>query len=203
MGLDVLLDAWSELEGVLPEGSTLLLVGDGPLREQLSERAARSPLAGRVRVLGRVSDAELIDAYRAADVAVVPTIALEGYGLVVLEAAACGTPSVVSDVGGLAEAALELDRSLLVAPGDAGRWRARLQQAAGGQLPAASVAALRRGPLLDGGGRPPPRPVPLAAQPPARPAPAGGVPRPRRPAVRRGDPAQPPVAPPAAASTPT
>ncbi len=135
MGLDVLLDAWGELEGVLPEGSALLLIGDGPLREQLSERAERAPLAGRVRVLGRVSDAELIDAYRAADVSVVPTIALEGYGLVVLEAAACGTPSVVSDVGGLAEAALELDRSLLVAPGDAGALAGRLRQAAAGDLP--------------------------------------------------------------------
>ncbi len=135
MGLDVLLDAWGELEGVLPEGSTLLLVGDGPLREQLGERAGRAPLAGRVRVLGRVSDAELIDAYRGADVAVVPTVALEGYGLVVLEAAACGTPSIVSDVGGLAEAALELDRSLLVAPGDAGALAGRLRQAAAGHLP--------------------------------------------------------------------
>ena len=135
MGLDVLLDAWEQLEGALPEGSTLLLIGDGPLREQLSERAGRPPLAGRVRVLGRVGDAELVDAYRAADVAVVPTIALEGYGLVVLEAAACGTPSVVSDVGGLAEAALELDRSLLVAPGDAGALARRLHEAAEGRLP--------------------------------------------------------------------
>ncbi len=135
MGLDVLLDAWAELEGSLPEGSTLLLVGDGPLREQLSERAGHPPLAGRVRVLGRVSDAELVDTYRAADVAVVPTLALEGYGLVVLEAAACGTPSVVSDVGGLAEAALELDRSLVVAPGDAAALARRLQEAAGGRLP--------------------------------------------------------------------
>jgi glycosyltransferase involved in cell wall biosynthesis len=135
MGLDVLLDAWGELEGSLPHGSQLLLVGDGPLREQLSARAARPPLAGRVRVLGRVGDAELIDAYRAADVAVVPTVALEGYGLVVLEAAACGTPSVVSDVGGLAEAALELDRSLVVEAGDAGALSERLRQAAGGRLP--------------------------------------------------------------------
>ena len=45
MGLDVLLDAWGELEGSLPQGSTLLLIGDGPLREQLSERAGRPPLA--------------------------------------------------------------------------------------------------------------------------------------------------------------
>ncbi len=136
MGLDVLLDAWGELEGVAAGGLDAAADRRRPAAraaERARRRARRWP--GRVRVLGRVSDAELIDAYRAADVAVVPTVALEGYGLVVLEAAACGTPSVVSDVGGLAEAALELDRSLVVAPGDAGALAARLQQAAGGQLP--------------------------------------------------------------------
>ena len=96
MGIDVLLDAWGEIAAELPAGSTLLIAGDGPLAGALAERAARPPLAGRVRMLGRISDAELIDVYRAADVAVVPTLAVEGFGLVVLEAAACGTPSVVS-----------------------------------------------------------------------------------------------------------
>jgi glycosyltransferase involved in cell wall biosynthesis len=136
MGLEVLLDAWGELCERLPSGSVLLLVGDGPLRGRLEQRAAAAPLAGRVRVLGRISDGELIDAYRAADVAVVPTVALEGYGLVVLEAAACGTPSIVSDVGGLAEAALGLDPSLVVPGGDAGALAARLEAAAAGGLPA-------------------------------------------------------------------
>jgi len=136
MGLDVLLDAWSELAGELPPGSVLLVIGDGPLREPLGERASQPPLAGRVRMLGRVSDEELIDAYRAADVAVVPTVALEGFGLVVLEAAACGTPSVVSDIGGLAEAAMPLDPSLVVTPGDAPALAGRLRAAASGALPA-------------------------------------------------------------------
>ncbi len=143
MGIDGLLDAWGRLEdGLLPDGSILLLAGDGPLREELSERAARPPLAGRVRVLGRLSDPELIDVYRSADVAVVPTVAFEGFGLVVLEAAACGTPSIVSDVGGLPEAAVSLDPSLVVAPADTEALSARLRAAAQGALP--SRAATRR-----------------------------------------------------------
>ncbi len=142
MGIDVLLDAWAQLAEQLPPGSTLLLVGDGPLRESLQARVARGPLEGRVRVLGRISDAELVEAYRAADVAVVPTVGVEGFGLVVLEAAACGTPSVVTDVGGLAEAAGPLDRSLVVAPNDAGALGARLEAAARGELP--TRAATRR-----------------------------------------------------------
>jgi glycosyltransferase involved in cell wall biosynthesis len=141
MGIDVLLDAWGGLADSLPEGSTLLLVGDGPLREELTERAAHAPLAGRVRMLGRLSDVELIDAYRAADVAVVPTIAFEGFGLVVLEAAACGTASIVTDVDALPEAAAALDPSLVVSAGDAGALGSRLEQAARGALP--SRAATR------------------------------------------------------------
>src|SRR5207247_8872781 len=52
--------------------------------------------------------------YGAADCVVVPSLALEGFGLVVLESLACGTPVVASDVGGLPEALTSLDRSLLV-----------------------------------------------------------------------------------------
>ncbi len=136
MGVDTLLDAWGRLAEHVAPGSTLLLIGDGPLRESLVERCARPPLAGRVRVEGRVADSTLIDAYRCADVAVVPTLAVEGYGLVVLEAAACGTPSVVSDVGGLPEAAAGLDPSLVVTAGDTQALSERLRAAARGALPA-------------------------------------------------------------------
>jgi glycosyltransferase involved in cell wall biosynthesis len=135
MGIDVLLDSWEQIESELPNGSTLLLVGDGPLAGELAERTARGSPAGRVRMLGRVSDENLIDVYRAADVAVVPTLAVEGFGLVVLEAAACGTPSIVSDVGGLREATAPLDRSLVVEPANAPLLGARLVEGARGALP--------------------------------------------------------------------
>lgn len=135
MGIDVLFDAWGQFADDLPAGSQLLLVGEGPLHEELAGRAAGAPLAGRVRVLGRLSDADLVDAYRAADVASVPTIAVEGFGLVVLEAAACGTPSIVSDVGGLPEVTRPLDGSLIVAPADSQALGARLVSAAQGVVP--------------------------------------------------------------------
>ncbi len=141
MGVEVLLDAWGLALEELPEGSLLLLVGDGPLRGEVSARAGRAPLSSHVRVMGRVSEQELVDAYRAADVAVVPSVALEGFGLVVAEAAACGTPSIVSDVGGLPEVAIQLDRSLVVAPADAPALAERISAAASGALP--SRAATR------------------------------------------------------------
>jgi glycosyltransferase involved in cell wall biosynthesis len=135
MGLDVLLDAWERIHTALPTGSVLLLVGDGPLREALAERTAHPPSSEDVRLLGRLREADLVDAYRAADVAVVPSVSLEGFGLVVPEAAACGTPSIVSDVGGLPEVTLPLDRSLVVAPGDAAALAGRIEAAARGELP--------------------------------------------------------------------
>jgi glycosyltransferase involved in cell wall biosynthesis len=139
MGIDNLLDAWGSIEAGLPTGSTLLLVGEGTLANELAERTGRAPLAGRVRMLGRVPDAHLIDVYRAADVAIVPTIAFEGFGLVVLEAAACGTPSIVSSVGGLPEVAAPLDPSLVVAPADTAALSARLRAASQGALPSRSA----------------------------------------------------------------
>ncbi len=140
MGLEVLLDAWEQIQEALPDGSALLLVGDGPLRDALAQRAARAPLSGGVRLLGRVSDEELVEVYRAADVAVVPSVSLEGFGLVVPEAAACGTPSIVSDVGGLPEVTLALDRSLVVPAGDVPALAQRIQAAARGELPTRAAA---------------------------------------------------------------
>ena len=135
MGIAGLLDAWRLMQERLPTESVLLLAGDGPLREQILERANEPALAGRVRVLGRLEDSALIEAYQASDVAVVPTLAVEGFGLVVLEAAACGTPSIVTDVGGLPEVVAPLDASLVLATGDTDALADRLEAAAKGSLP--------------------------------------------------------------------
>lgn len=129
MGLEVLLDAWAVAVDELPEHSRLLIAGDGPLGYRLQAAITERGLGASVRMLGRISDAELVELYRAADVAVVPSLGHEGFGLVVIEAAACGTPSIVSSVGGLPEAVGTLDPSLIVAPGDAGALGERLLRA--------------------------------------------------------------------------
>jgi glycosyltransferase involved in cell wall biosynthesis len=140
MGLEVLIQAWSEAVDQLPAGSTLLIAGDGQLRDKLSSAVARSGLGDSVRILGRVSDETLVDLYRGADVAVVPTLEHEGFGLVIIEAAGCGTPSIVTAAGGLPEAVGGLDPSLIVAAGDADALRDRLVRA---QLDRPSRAATR------------------------------------------------------------
>ena len=67
-----------------------------------------------VKLTGFVPDADLPVAYRAADVSVVPSIALEGFGLIVLESLAAGTPVIVTPVGGLPEVVSGLSKDLIL-----------------------------------------------------------------------------------------
>jgi glycosyltransferase involved in cell wall biosynthesis len=139
MGIDVLLDAWARLE----DDAVLVVAGEGPLRTTLEEHARALGIADRVRFLGRVTDETLVDCYRAADVCVVPSLELEGYGLIVLEAAACGTPSVGTDADGLAEAVGGLGRDLVVPRGDPTALAERLADARTGRRPLPDAAACR------------------------------------------------------------
>jgi glycosyltransferase involved in cell wall biosynthesis len=135
-GVDVLVDAVAGLPG-----AHLAVVGDGPERARLERRAA--PLGSRVTFAGRVPDAELADWYRSADVAVVPSRAHEGWGLVVDEALSCGTPVVASRLGGLPEALAGTPDDALVPPGDATALRDRLRTALDGSAPLPVAAACR------------------------------------------------------------
>jgi glycosyltransferase involved in cell wall biosynthesis len=113
----------------------LLVVGEGPEATRLADDADRLGLGSTVRFLGAVSDDELVSCYGAADVCVVPSVALEGFGLVVLEALASGTPVIASDVGGLPETLASLDPSLVVPAGDADALADRLRAAHDGTAP--------------------------------------------------------------------
>jgi glycosyltransferase involved in cell wall biosynthesis len=134
MGIDVLIEAWEEAVSRDPR-ARLLIAGDGALRGELERETAARSLSDSVTLLGRITDEQLLALYRAADVNVVPSISFEGFGLVVLEAAACGTPSIVTRAGGLPEAIVGLGEDLTVAAGDAGALAERLLRAQDGDLP--------------------------------------------------------------------
>jgi len=143
MGIDMLIEAWAQALAELPPQAQLLIAGDGPLRGELELQIERCGLRDSVRLLGRVDDDELVDLYRAADVGIVPTRYFEGFGLVVIEAAACGTPTIVTRAGGLPEAVAGLDPSLAVAADDAPALAARITKAAGaGGLPTRAATRL-------------------------------------------------------------
>ncbi len=144
MGLEVLLDAWRAVVAAAEVPVLLLVAGDGPSRPALESQVERLGLTEHVRFVGRVDDACLVSAYRAADVSVVPSIALEGYGLVVLESLATGTPVVASAVGGLSEAVGSFDEGSLVPPGDPDALAQRLIGAMRNVKPLPLASACRR-----------------------------------------------------------
>jgi glycosyltransferase involved in cell wall biosynthesis len=85
----------------LPD-TTLLIAGEGEERGRLERQIAKFGLSGRVRLLGEVAHEDLPSLYSAAD-ALVLASSREGWANVLLEAMACGTPVVATDVWGTAE----------------------------------------------------------------------------------------------------
>lgn len=116
MGLEALLEAFAAVAPEYPN-TVLVLGGRGPLAGPLQERARALRLAEQVRFAGFIPEADLPLAYAAADCTLVPSQALEGFGLIALESLACGTPVLVTPVGGLPEAVAGLDPSLVLADG--------------------------------------------------------------------------------------
>lgn len=113
-GVDILLVAVAELD----VKTHLLIVGDGDLRASYEERARTLGIDRRTHFLGRLEDDSLRDAYRSADVFAFPSISrAEAFGLVALEAQACGLPVVASDLPGLRTVVLQNETGLLVKPG--------------------------------------------------------------------------------------
>jgi len=84
------------------------VIGDGHRRPQLERLAKELGLQDRIRFTGRVGDAELLRAYSEADLFVLTSSVLpgshEGFGIVYLEAAASGVPSLAARLAGAAEA---------------------------------------------------------------------------------------------------
>lgn len=103
----------------LPEGATLSLFGRGgdEERARLAGVATELGVAERVR-FGALEREELPDAYRASDVMVFPSVWPEPFGLVPIEAMACGVPVVATGVGGSAEFLVDGANCLLYPPQD-------------------------------------------------------------------------------------
>jgi rhamnosyl/mannosyltransferase len=100
--------------------ATLLIVGEGRLRPHLFDAAAAAGVLDRVVFVGEVADAERAAYYHAADVFVLPaTSRAETFGIAMLEAMACGTPAVSTEVGtGTSWLNVDGTTGLVVPPGD-------------------------------------------------------------------------------------
>ncbi|MCM2280118.1 MAG: glycosyltransferase [Oligoflexia bacterium] len=116
-GVPVLIEAMSRLRD--PE-ARLVILGAGPLRAELEESARRLGVLSRVRFTGSVAEGELQAYYHASELLVLPSInKAEAFGLVQVEAMACGKPIVATRLdSGVTEVGVEGVTGLQVAAGD-------------------------------------------------------------------------------------
>lgn len=109
-----LIEAWSSIAGECPHD--LVLAGrDGWKVEPIRAAAAASPYAERIHFAGHVARESLPALYNAADAFAYPSL-FEGFGIPPLEAMACGTPVLTSNVSSLPE--VVDDAAVLVEPTD-------------------------------------------------------------------------------------
>ena len=119
-----------EIVRQIPE-TVFLIVGDNPTQSlahrdnvvgEIDMTVSKLSLENEVRLLGALSDNEVISLYHVCDVVLLPALDMkddvEGFGIVLLEAAAAGKPVVATRVGGIPEAIEEGKSGILIAPDD-------------------------------------------------------------------------------------
>ncbi len=105
----------------------LLIAGEGPDRARLEAQIASAGLSERVLMLGGRTQSELWRLYKGARLFVMPSRAVEGLGLVFLEAMACGTPVVATRSGGTPEVVIDGETGLLVDRNEPGKIAAAMR----------------------------------------------------------------------------
>jgi len=115
-GVPSLLRAMKIVCEVLPDAK-LIIVGDGEEREDLESLADSLGIRDRVDFVGRVPHERIPDYLCKADIFVLPSVS-EGFGIVILEAMACGLPIVATRVGGVPDIIEEGVNGFLVESGD-------------------------------------------------------------------------------------
>lgn len=114
-GVDILLRAVA----ALPMNVICSLVGDGDFRSHYEKLSRKLGIEGRVKFLGRVSENELPNIYRCADVFVFPSTSnAEAFGLAALEAQSSGVPVVASNLPGVRTVVVNDETGFLVPPRD-------------------------------------------------------------------------------------
>ena len=102
MGIENLIIAMQEIGKLVPD-IHLIIGGTGPLKGDLTRLSRRLNLDHYIHFTGFIPEAALPEYYQAADIFILPTVELEGFGLVTLEALASGTPVLGTPVGGTRE----------------------------------------------------------------------------------------------------
>jgi glycosyltransferase involved in cell wall biosynthesis len=124
-GVDVLLRALADLEA-----STwrLTIVGEGDRRVSYEQLATDLGLADKIKFTGKLSEEDLIRTYQTADLLILPSInSNEAFGIVLIEALACGVPVLASDLPGVRSVFTNGQEGLLAEPGSASDLQKKLE----------------------------------------------------------------------------
>jgi len=115
-GVDVLIRAFALVKSKAVKDMKLLIVGTGILLDELKSLSASLGLEKNVIFTGFVPESKLPSCYRAADLFIMPTRELEGFGLSTVEAMACGIPAIGTDIGGTPEILREIQCNTGILP---------------------------------------------------------------------------------------
>lgn len=124
-GIFWLLDAFARISRDLP-AARLLIAGDGPEGPRIANHIQSAGLADRVRLLGRLSPAQMQRAFAGAWVQVAPSLWEEPFGIVAAEAMMRQTAVIATRSGGLTEQVIDGETGLVVPPGDTAALAAAL-----------------------------------------------------------------------------
>ena len=142
MGLDKLLTAVAEVRQSYPD-IWLAIAGRGPLKDDLARQISELELRQHAQLLGFVPDADLPIAYQAADLTIMPSQSLEGFGLVLVESLACGTPAVCTPIGGMPDVIGNLSPQLITADREASTIAQKLKAILAAEVPLPTREACR------------------------------------------------------------
>jgi glycosyltransferase involved in cell wall biosynthesis len=118
--LDILIKAFTEVIKELPN-ARLIVVGDGPMKEEWEELARSVGVSNNLLFTGHISHEEKLDLLRRCAVLALPSV-FEGFGLVILEAFAMGKPVLVADIPPLDEIVNQDVDGFLLAHNDPNQW---------------------------------------------------------------------------------
>jgi len=102
-GVIDLIAAYAESQNLGQELPSLKVVGNGPLKAELTAQVEKLGLADRITFLGRQDKSQVLNLMQRSSLLVFPSIWYEGFPLTLAEAFACGLPAIVPNLGSMAE----------------------------------------------------------------------------------------------------